>query len=174
MVNMASVFVYLNLFLPERMQNVFDFDRMRTVFRSETRKDFRPEGVLTTVQPVSWSSDSGSRVYLYLCKYNAITQIVIAGASTRQKYRHSMMTSWQGNSSTLLVLCEGNPSAIEGFPSQRVSNAKFVLFFCFLMIAWTSCQTTFGWPVIWDAMTPMWRHCNGADLVNKIWITSTN
>ena len=40
-------------------------------------------------------------------------------------HTHIMMTSWYGNISALLALCEGNPSVTSGFSWQSAGNAGF-------------------------------------------------
>ena len=57
----------------------------------------------------------------------------------------------------LLSLCDGNPPVTDGLPLQRDSNADIR---CFFVLVWTNCWTNVDWPVIWDAMTVIWRHCN--------------
>ena len=65
--------------------------------------------------------------------------------------------------SALLALC-GNRSVAVGFPSQRVGTAKF---WCFFILACTSCWQTADFPVIWDTMTLVWRHFKSAGLLHK-------
>ena len=58
-----------------------------------------------------------------------------------------------------------------GFPSKRVNDAKL---WCFLCDYPEICVEQEGeWPVIWDAMAHLWRHCNVTrkDNPNGSWIS---
>ena len=62
---------------------------------------------------------------------------------------------WRHDMETLTVLptpCEG------GFPSQRASKMDLWYFHC--CDPECAVRYTVGLPVVWDAITPMWRHCN--------------
>ena len=55
------------------------------------------------------------------------------------------------------LLCEGNSLVTGELPSQNAGNTEL---WCFHW--WTPTQTvkqTVNLPVIWDAVTPTWRHC---------------
>ena len=77
----------------------------------------------------------------------------VAGTDGRyDKWRHGMETP-----SSLLALCEGNPSVTDGFPSQKVSNAELWCVLC-----WGHEQTVdqaVEVSVILVAMD-IWYHCN--------------
>ena len=66
-----------------------------------------------------------------------------------------MVISWHAALSALLLLCEGNPWAIGGFPSLvlQSSNGSWTSY-------WTGSRVDLR-RVIWDVMPLMWRHCNG-------------
>ena len=61
-------------------------------------------------------------------QYNAVT-LGMYNACT-----HDDFTGNTENLSTLLALCEGNPSVTDGFPSLRASNAELWSFLC----CWTN------------------------------------
>ena len=73
------------------------------------------------------------------------------------------VTSWQGTLSAQLVFWEGKPPVTGGFPSQRASYTEL---WCSL---WCTpelrIEHTVELPVIWDAITSMWRHCNHLELI---------
>ena len=69
------------------------------------------------------------------------------------------MTSRNGNFSTLLSLCEGNPPVPSWFPSQRDNNTELWIFFFV--------EQTVECFVIWDPMTLMWLHCNGRPVKSR-------
>ena len=56
---------------------------------------------------------------------------------------HNGMASWHSKTSALLVLCEGNASVTDAFPSQRASNVEFWVFF---VVCWMGCLTN-SWVV---------------------------
>ena len=61
-----------------------------------------------------------------------------------------IVTSWNGRIFRVTVLL------CSGFPTQRDSNAD-LWYFCSCQPEQTVKQTLY-WPVIWDAMTAIWRH----------------
>ena len=68
-------------------------------------------------------------------------------------WRHQMKTF-----SALLALCEGNPPATGGFPSQRPVTRSFDVFFDLRLNKRLSIQSR-----RWKFETPsrsLWRHCN--------------
>ena len=75
-----------------------------------------------------------------------------------------IMTSLIGNIFALLSLCEGNPPATGGFPSQRSVTRSFGVFFDLHLNKWLSKQWRRRWfemPSHW-----LWHHCN--DIPNAI------
>ena len=52
----------------------------------------------------------------------------------------------------LLALCEGIPSVTGIVPLRTTNNSELCFFFVI--------EQTVELPVLWSAMTPMWRHCN--------------
>ena len=59
--------------------------------------------------------------------------------------------------SALLSLCDGNPPFKAGLPSQRNTNIQL---WCYLWCEHEqTVQQTMELPVIWGAMTLIWRHC---------------
>ena len=95
--------------------------------------------------------DQQCRRLLYNFDLQAVFMMDIA-ANLHTMWRHDMETL-----SALLTLCEGNPSVIDGFPSQRASNASCDVFFDILK---GTVEQTVQLVVICDAMTLMWCHCN--------------
>ena len=78
-----------------------------------------------------------------------------------------MMTSCHGQTfSALLAICEVNPSMTNGFHSQMASKA---VIWCYCCWHERAIAETIELPVIWDAMTHMWRQCNG----DVLWKTKT-
>ena len=71
--------------------------------------------------------------------------------------------------STLLALCEENPSPslMDGFSSQRASNAQLR---CFYRQPEQAVEQRVELLVIWDAVILVWRCCNGVELERKICI----
>ena len=67
--------------------------------------------------------------------------------------------------STLMVLCEDIPPIPDRFPSQKTSDAELWSF------SWGITQQTVEQtvilPVIWDAITVMYPHCNITDMYAK-------
>ena len=77
------------------------------------------------------------------------------------------LTWWQHDMemhSTLLALCEGNPSVTDGFPSQRASNAEL---WCFLCCHSEQAEQTVKLPVIRHTMMLMW--CRFNDSIMKLY-----
>ena len=63
----------------------------------------------------------------------------------RLQLKSQKMTSWNGNASILLALCEGNPLVTGGFPPQRTSNVDL---WCFVDVSPTkSLSKQSGWGV---------------------------
>ena len=70
---------------------------------------------------------------------------------------HGMMTSSNGNVSALLAIYAGNSPVA----AQRHVTRSFDAFFDLLKInGWLNIRK-----VIWDAIVPLWRHCNGLTLI---------
>ena len=61
--------------------------------------------------------------------------------------------------SELPALCEGNGSVVGGFPSQRDQKCSALMFSLWCQIK-QAAQQTIELSMIWDIMTPMWRHSN--------------
>ena len=57
--------------------------------------------------------------------------------------------------SALLALCEGNPPVTGGFPSRRPVTRSFL--WC---ASEKTVEQTIATLVVWDAIAPLWRHCN--------------
>ena len=70
----------------------------------------------------------------------------------------TMMTSWMEMVSALLNLCEINPLVIVGFPSQRVSNAGFDVFFHVNLNKQLNKPSSRRW--FETPGRPLWRHCS--------------
>ena len=77
----------------------------------------------------------------------------------------SMMTSSMETVSALLVLCERNPTAADGFPSQRTSNAGFDIFFGIILNKRLNKQTSQWW--FETPRCSLWRQCNGANFLRR-------
>ena len=60
--------------------------------------------------------------------------------------------------SMLLALCEGNPLVTSGLLSQRSSYAEFRCLLC--CYHKQAVEETVEKPMIWEAITLMWWHCN--------------
>ena len=69
----------------------------------------------------------------------------------------SMKTPKHGNAFRITGPLWGDSTIPGGFPSQGWIIPSFSVH---LLLAWTICSTK-KLSVIWDAMTLMWRHCNG-------------
>ena len=110
-------------------------------------------------------------------------RIWLVAAATNQKDQTIMMTSWHGNSSGLLALCEGNhrwpvdcprkgpvPSVTGRSPLQRASDAEL---WWFLLCKPEHTVTNMQWiwrSRIWDAWRPLWRRCYGTcQFVFSLW-----
>ena len=62
--------------------------------------------------------------------------------------------------SALLARCEGSPSVTGGFPSQRPVRRSLMYIVHVLFLLGQMSGGTIELPVIWDAVTLMWLHCN--------------
>ena len=88
-----------------------------------------------------------------------------------QLRRLFMMTSWHGNAFRTTGPLSGDSTG--GYSSQRASSTEIIFFYwqwCgdiiyHILVAWRSCWTTVELLVIWDAMMPMWRHCNVVNIL---------
>ena len=60
--------------------------------------------------------------------------------------------------SALLVLCAENPTVTHELLSQGDSNSAFSAFFDVTLNKML--KKTVELVVVWDVITPMWRHCN--------------
>ena len=69
---------------------------------------------------------------------------------------YDILTSWHRNAFLITELSWGESTVHWWVPLQRANDAE--LCYC-LFIVWTSCWTNIKLPVIWDALTLMWRHC---------------
>ena len=67
-----------------------------------------------------------------------------------------MMTSSNGNISTLLAIRAGNSPVTGEFPAQRPVTRSFDIFFNLRLNERLSKQS-WGW---WHETNPLWRHCN--------------
>ena len=77
-----------------------------------------------------------------------------------QKIYPGMMTSSNGKIFRVTALCAGNSPVIGGFHSQRPVTRSFDVF-CNLCLNKPVSTQSWGCMVIWDAIDPLWRHCNG-------------
>ena len=68
--------------------------------------------------------------------------------------------------SALLALCEGNPLVTGGFPTND-QWSRILIFLCRQLDK--AVEQTVEWLVIWDAMMPMWHHCNDFESAHKRW-----
>ena len=84
---------------------------------------------------------------LYIAARTSYRQLLVKKKQQTRRH-HSMIAD-------LVVLCEGNPNIIGVFPSQRTNDAKLCSF-----PDETVMEQTIELSVIWDAMTPIKRHCN--------------
>ena len=79
------------------------------------------------------------------------------GTDTRGPFYY-MMTSSNGNISTLLALCAGNSPVTGEFPSQRPVTRSFDVFFDLCLNKRLSKQSRSWW--FETPSHPLWRHCN--------------
>ena len=68
------------------------------------------------------------------------------------------MSSWHGNVIRITDPLWGNPPVTGEFSLQRTSNAELSCFLC--CYSEQALEHTVELPLIWDATTPMGRHCN--------------
>ena len=79
----------------------------------------------------------------------------------------NMMTSSNGNISTLLTFCEENPPVTVGFRSQRPVTRGFDVFFYLRVNKQLNKQSRRRW--FETPSRPLWRHCNEiSSLLNVI------
>ena len=71
----------------------------------------------------------------------------------------SMMTSSNGNLSTLLAICERNPPVTGGFPTQRPVMRSFDVFSDLRLNKRLSKQSICRW--FETPLRSLWRHCSG-------------
>ena len=76
-------------------------------------------------------------------------------------WRHQMETF-----SALLVLCEGNPPATDGFPWQRPVTLNFVVFFDLCLNKRSSKQSTCRWCE--TSSHSLWRYCNETCIIPTV------
>ena len=73
-----------------------------------------------------------------------------------RKYAGTMITSWHGGVSAILVLCEANPSVTGAFPVQGWGMRRFdILFVISLNQLWDECSS-YRW------FETLWRFCDDA------------
>ena len=77
---------------------------------------------------------------------------------TNSQQCRTMMTSSNGNISTLLALCVGNSPVTSEFPSQRPVTWSFDIFFDLCLRKRLSTQLRCWWFEV--PSCPLWRHCN--------------
>ena len=63
-----------------------------------------------------------------------------------------------------LALYAGNSPMTGELPSQKTSNADLDVFYVTLQ----NVKQTVEWPVIWDPLKFMWRHCNGVVCIEVV------
>ena len=91
----------------------------------------------------------------------SVCQTVCAGnhyGNIKGPHAESMMTSSNGNISTLLAICAGISPVTGEFPAQRPVTLSFDVFFDLRLNKWLS-KHSWGW---WfeTPSRPLWRHCN--------------
>ena len=58
-----------------------------------------------------------------------------------------------------LLMSSSCSQSISGYPFvTTLTVCKIIIVMFSLVLTWTSCWKSIGWPVIWDAMTVIWRY----------------
>ena len=101
----------------------------------------------------SWPHDNLARLYDKIFMYIQYFSKVIWGSLCVD-----MMTSSNGNTSRVTVLCEGISPVASEFPSQRPVMRSFDVFFDLRLNKWLSKQSGRRW--FETSSRSLWHHCN--------------
>ena len=111
-----------------------------------------------------------TQIFTYTVQWELILKPIRLGgflhllflAWCRRWYNHIFRSWWCHDMETifaLMALCEGNPPVIDGFPSQRASDAG--LWSLHLCRPEQIAEQTVDGQVNWNVLTLIWHYCNG-------------
>ena len=108
--------------------------------------------------------------YKLFFKQNLFENVICKSATILYRFQFVYSLSWWRHQiitlSALLALCQGNPSIIVGFPSQRPATRSFGVFFDLRLNKRLSKQSKHQW--FETPSRSLWRHYNVMPY-HKIW-----
>ena len=115
------------------------------------------------IQEVLYSSYYYIHMRIYRFLFRAILELQLKFVVTNSTIADSWRCHVIEMLSTDLAVCEGNRPVSGGFriPPQKAINLELS---CFILLAENTFWTILELPMVWDAITLMWHHCNAVCL----------